>query len=354
MARWMIYGANGYTGRLLLERAVAAGHAPVLGGRRVSQIVPLAERHGLEHRIFGLDDGADLDHGLAGLDAVVHCAGPFSVTAGPMLDGCLRHGVDYLDITGEIGVFEAIHQRSPTVRRAGIRAVPGVGFDVVPTDTAAALLAEALPTATHLELGFVGLGGVSPGTARTAVEGLGQPGAARIGGRLKAVPAGWRTVEVALGGKTRTLVSIPWGDVATAWYSTGIPNITCYAALPGSAVRWMPLTGRLAPLLGAKPVQRLLQAVVDRQVTGPDADARARGRSYVWGRVRDADGRRREVRLETPEGYTFTAHAALAAVERLLDGGPPPGSHTPTTAFGTAFLRGLDGVVVGDVLDPDA
>src|SRR5690606_5088937 len=94
-----------------------------------------------------------------GVDLVLHCAGPFGETSRPMLKACLRAGAHYLDITGEIAVFEAVMARDPEIRRAGVAAIPGVGFDVVPTDGLAALLGQALPGATHLELAFAGLGG---------------------------------------------------------------------------------------------------------------------------------------------------------------------------------------------------
>jgi saccharopine dehydrogenase (NAD+, L-lysine-forming) len=350
MSTFLIYGANGYTGRLVAEHAVERGLKPILAGRRASELAPLAERLGLEHRLFALDDIDAVARGLDGVALVLHCAGPFSKTSAPMLEACLRAGVHYLDITGEIAVFEAVHRRSPELARRGVTAIPGVGFDVVPTDGMAGMLAEALPTARRLELAFAGLGGgLSRGTARTAVEGLGKGGAARIGGRIVSVPNAWRTRTVELGGKPRTVVSIPWGDVSTAWYTTGIPDITTYTLFPSSAIRMMRLTRPLTRLLDTAPVQRLLTAWVDRNIHGPTEDQRQTGRSFVWGRVEDDDGRYAEGHLSTPEGYRLTALSSVAAAERVLAGGVPPGALTPTKAFGTGFVRGLDGVVVDPI-----
>lgn len=347
---WMIYGANGYTGRLVAEAAAAQGLTPVLAGRRVSAVAPLASALGLDHRVFSLDDPEDAVRALAGMDAVLHCAGPFMETSQPMLDACLRAGVDYLDITGEIAVFEAVFARGPEIARAGIRAVPGVGFDVVPTDNLAAKLAAALPGADRLELAFAGLGsGVSPGTAKTTIASLPRGGAARIHGRIKKVPLAWRTREVRLGGRRRTVVSVPWGDVSTAYHTTGIPNVTTYTLLPPALVRAIKLAGPTTAWLGAAPVQRALRGLIDARVDGPGEEARAHGTSFVWGRVETTDGHWAEGHLQTPEGYRFTVLSSLAAVAALASGDAAPGAHTPSTAFGADFVDGIEGVVVDPI-----
>ncbi len=350
MGTWMIYGANGYTGQLTAELAVEHGHKPVLAGRRATAIVPLAERLGLEHRIFGLDDRRDAIAALHGIDAVLHCAGPFSATSQPMLSACLGAGAHYLDITGEIAVFERVFARGPEIAARGISAIPGVGFDVVPTDTMAALLAAELPNATHLELAFAGLGGgVSQGTAKSAVEGLPHGGAARIKGRIKKVPPGWKTKTVRLGEKDTFVVSIPWGDVSTAYQSTGIPNITTYAAFPRSAVPWMKRAALVSGLIARPSVQAFLKGQVEKRVKGPTAEQRATGRSLVWGRAEDEAGHWVEGNLEVAEGYKFTAQSSLAAVQRVLAGGVPVGALTPTKAFGSGFLASLEGVKIHPV-----
>src|SRR5687767_3783927 len=129
-AVWMLYGANGFTGELIAAEALARGERPILAGRRADAVLPLAERLGLPSRIFGLD--GDVAANLAGVAAVVHAAGPFSATSRPMLDACFAAGAHYLDITGEIPVFEACHARGEEAKRRGVVVMPGVGFDVVP------------------------------------------------------------------------------------------------------------------------------------------------------------------------------------------------------------------------------
>ena len=188
---WMIYGANGYTGRLCAHVAKDRHLSPVLAGRSAEQIRPLAQELGCEARVFDLGDPAAAAKNLAGVAAVLHCAGPFSATSRPMLAACQRAGAHYLDITGEIAVFEDIHSRSQEIRDAGIVAIPGVGFDVVPTDCLAAMLKRELASATHLKLAFMSRNGkLSPGTAKTMVEGLPEGGRIRENGRIVKVPSG--------------------------------------------------------------------------------------------------------------------------------------------------------------------
>jgi short subunit dehydrogenase-like uncharacterized protein len=339
---WMIYGANGYTGILAAEEAVARGRRPVLAGRRADAIRPLAERLGCEHRIFDLDSIAARD--LVGMKALLLCAGPFSRTSRPAVDACLAAGIHYLDITGEIPVFEACHQRGDEAMRAGCVILPGVGFDVVPTDCLAATLAQALPGATELALAFHGVGGSpSKGTAKTMLEGIPKGGAVRRDGVITPVPLGWKTAEIPFHDKTRLAVTIPWGDVSTAYYSTRIPNIEVYMVQPASMIRAMKLVRPFRKLLGLAPVQRLAARRIEARVKGPDAGQRASGRSELWGRVRDRAGGEVEGTLTTPEGYRLTVLTALASVDRLLAGGVAPGAHTPSSAFGADFITTIEG-----------
>jgi short subunit dehydrogenase-like uncharacterized protein len=342
-SEWMIYGANGYTGELTAEEAVARGMRPVLAGRREDAVAPLAKRLGCEYRVFDLSSGPDVARNLGGVKAMLLCAGPFSRTSRPAVDGCLAAGVHYLDITGEIGVFEACHQRSEEAARAGSVVLPGVGFDVVPTDCLAASLAQALPGATELELAFHAVGSPSKGTAKTMLEGLPAGGAIRKGGVITPVPLAWKTAEIPFHDKTRLAVTVPWGDVSTAFYSTGIPNIEVYVAQPPGAIRAMKLIRPFRKLVALGPVQRMVARRIEARVKGPDAEARATGRCEVWGRVRDAAGAQVEGTLTTPEGYRFTVLASLASVERLLAGGVAPGAHTPSTAFGADFVASIEG-----------
>ena len=344
--RILVYGAYGYTGTLIAERAVARGHTPVLAGRDGARLAPLAERLDLTARAFALDDVEVVRSALADVDLVLHAAGPFSATSAPMVRACLASSTHYLDVTGEIDVFEDVLARGEAARRAGIALVPGVGFDVVPTDCLARALHERLPNAHELDLAIHTRGGPSHGTMRTMVESLPNGGRVRRDGRIVEVPTAWKTRDVPFPDRTRSAVSIPWGDVSTAWHSTGIADIVVYAAAKPQAIRRLRQLGRLRRVLGWKAVQALLRAWVDRTASGPDEDARRRGSCQAWGEVRTADGRSARGWVAGPESYTLTADAAVRSAERVL-AGIPPGAWTPSRAFGAAFVEEIEGVTTG-------
>ena len=341
MTPWMIYGANGYTGRLCARMAKQRGLKPILAGRNAAELEKLAKELGFESRAFGLE-AIDLE----GIKAVLHCAGPFSATAKPMLDACLAAGAHYLDITGEIPVFEAIHARNAEIEQKGIVAIPGVGFDVVPTDCLAAMLKEKLPTATHLRLAFRSRQGqLSPGTTKTMLEGLPEGGKVRRDGRIVTVPAGYKVETIAFTQeRSYTAITIPWGDVATAYYSTGIPNIEVFLGASENQIKRMKLPAWATWLLGKKPVQAFLKRQVSKRVKGPDEKERAADEMLVYGEASDEAGAKAVLRLRTPAGYSLTADAAVTATGKVLEGKLAPGAYTPSMAFGAQFVLGLEGV----------
>jgi short subunit dehydrogenase-like uncharacterized protein len=346
---FLLYGANGYTGELVARLARERGLRPLLAGRDAAKIKALATELGFEHVSFALDDSQAVDAALKSVPVVLHCAGPFSRTSKPMADGCLRTGTHYLDITGEIAVFEALAARRAEAEAAGVMLLPGVGFDVVPSDCLAAHLKRRLPSATHLTLAIQGLGRISHGTATTMVENINRGGIVRRDGRLTPVPSAWSTREVDFGRGPVKTTTIPWGDIATAYRSTGIPNIEVYAAIPSAARRMMKLSRPLGPLLATAPVQRFLKNRIKAQPAGPSDEERARGKSFVWGEVSDDAGQKKHSRLSGPEGYTLTAMTALAIVERVLAGKAPAGFQTPSLAYGADLILEIEGVVREDL-----
>ena len=340
--QWMIYGANGYTGRLIAQEAVRRGLKPVLAGRS-DPVAALANELGLGHRVFDLSDPAAVKRGLEGMFLVLHCAGPFSATCAPMLEGCLAAGAHYLDITGEIDVFAHCHAQDARAVGRGIVVLPGAGFDVVPTDCLAAMLKREMPDATHLVLAFEAGGGPSPGTAKTSVEGLGNGGRARIDGKLVRVPLAWKSRNFDRDGQRRSAMTIPWGDVYTAFVSTGIPNIEVYMAVSPKTIANVRRMRLLGPLLRTGFVQGFMKRRVEKSVRGPSDEKREATVTHVWGEVRNAAGREVKRRLVTPNGYALTVTASLGIVERLLRDGGPSGFRTPSQLMGADYVLTCQG-----------
>ncbi|MCC5870007.1 MAG: saccharopine dehydrogenase NADP-binding domain-containing protein [Gammaproteobacteria bacterium] len=346
---WMIYGANGYTGEMTAREAAARGLRPILAGRNRTAVEALAAELGLPSRVFGLDDVQQASEALQGMHLVLHCAGPFSATAAPMLEACLAAHCHYLDITGEIDVFAHCHAQDARAITAGIVVLPGAGFDVVPTDCLSAMLARELPAAQSLVLAFEAGGGPSPGTAKTSIEGLGKGGRARIDGEVRRVPLAWKSRTFERDGEARCAMTIPWGDVFTAYVSTGIPNIEVYMGVPPATVTRLRRLRMLGPLLGWGPVQAVLKKQVAKKVRGPSEQRRGKTGCVVWGEVRDAAGTEVKKILRTPNGYELTVTASLGIVARLLATDPPkPGFHTPSMLMGEDYVLTLPGVSLED------
>jgi len=314
----------------------------MLGGRSAAKVEPLAASLGLQARVFSLGD-AVARSSLEGMGLVLHCAGPFSATAAPMMAACLVAHADYLDITGEISVFEHARTLEAAARTAGIAVCPGVGFDVIPTDCIAAALKAALPDATHLALGFDSRSGLSPGTAKTSVEGLAQGGKVRKDGRIISVPLAYKTRRIDFGDGEKLAMTIPWGDVSTAYATTGIPNIEVY--IPGSPamVAWLRRANRLKWLISTGLAQRFMKRRIERTVKGPSAAKRDAHPTFVWGEATNSRGDQSTARIKTANGYSLTVTGALAVVEHLLANNVPGGVYTPAKLVGPDLVTRLPG-----------
>ncbi len=346
MKNFLIYGANGYTGELIAREAARRGLKPILAGRSLAKIEPLARELALTARSFSLEDRKSLEYTLKEVDFVLHCAGPFSITSRPLVESCLRLKKHYLDITGEIAVFEAVARRDADAKAAGIMLMPGVGFDVVPSDCLALHLKNRLPSATHLTLAFYGLGKISHGTQTTMLLNAGNGGAIRRSGEITPVPAAWKTREIDFGETKKNAVTIPWGDVATAFYSTGIPNIEVYTVVPEENLRMLKLSRYLGWLLKRKFVQNILQKQIP--AGGPDESERASGKTYLWGEASDENGNKVEARQTGMEGYAMTVLTALNIAEKVLNGNYRAGFQTPAKCFGADLILEIEGVARRD------
>lgn len=345
---FLIYGANGYTGELIVRYAIERGLKPILAGRNAQKVETLAKQNNLDFRVFALEETEKLESVLREVAFVLHCAGPFSITSKPMVESCLRTGRHYLDITGEIAVFEAMASLDKRAQEAGIMIMPGVGFDVVPSDCLALHLKNRLPSATNLTLAFSGLGGISHGTQATMTMNVGKGGAVRRNGEITNVPAAWKTREIDFGEFKKVAVTIPWGDVSTAFYSTKIPNIEVYTVVPEDRLRLLKLSRYLGWLLATKPVQNYLQSQIP--AGGPSDEDRKNGKTLLWGEASDEQGNRVEARQQGVEGYTLTALSALKIAEKILAGNFCAGYQTPAKCYGADLILEIEGSKREDVV----
>jgi short subunit dehydrogenase-like uncharacterized protein len=339
---FLLYGANGYTGELIAREAVRRGMRPILAGRSKKKIQALATELKCPSAVFELDNHTALAASIQDVRAVLNCAGPFSATARTVMQACLASHVHYLDITGEIPVFELARSIHDKARRSGIVLCPGVGFDVVPTDCVAVALKSLLPDATHLALGFESRSGFSRGTLRTLLEMSGLGSQLRRDGQIVSVPWGSQTRQVDFGAGERLAVGMAWGDVSTAYYSTGIGNIEVFISSDTKQLKQLRRANLLRPWLRMSWVQKLLKIGVAR-IVPPGQQERDNNPSLVWGEARNSAGAWVSARLRTANGYNFTVASALAILEEVMSNSYEPGFTTPATMMGADFVTHLPG-----------
>lgn len=347
---FLLYGATGFVGEVTARLAIQSGLTPILGGRNRPQIKRLAAKLGVDYSVFDLDDSKLIDRSLKDVPVVLNCAGPFIYTYQSMVAACLRTGTHYLDITGEIPVYQALADQDDEAKSNDVMLLPGIGFDVVPTDCLAVHLKQRLLSATRLTMAFhsVGPAGLPPGTQRTMIELIPFGNRVRREGHLVVPKRAIKTREIDFGNGLKIATRITWGDVFTAYYSTGIPNIEDYLVLPESVHKKMSMLNTWRPLFRLPLVRNYFKRKVK---PGPTAEARTQTHTHVWGEAADDQNRKVVSRLHGPEaGVIWTARSSLAAVQKILEGNFTPGYQTPATAFGADFVLECEGVTREDVV----
>ncbi len=348
---FLLYGANGYTGELIARHAAQYGLHAILAGRREDVIKPLALKLNYPYKVFAVADSNELLAALRKVRLVVNAAGPFQFTAKPIIDACLQTGAHYLDVNGDITVFEMIRQMDGAAKQAGIMLLPGSGFDVVPTDCTALLLKKLLPDAITLKLAFANIGGgLSHGTATTMVNKLGQGGAVRKDGIIVSVPLGQKGMWVDFSDvsnadiERKFVMTIPWGDVATAYFTTGIPDIESYTAIPPNVYRLLKMQAVFNWALRTKFIRNFIRKKIDKRPAGPSDEQRSKAMSLVWGQAANAQGQTKTVRMSCPDGYTLTMYSTLLLAQKVLHGNLKPGYQTPASAYGEDLVLELPNV----------
>jgi len=335
----ILYGSYGYTGKLIAKECQSKNLNVILAGRNKEALQKQSTETGFPFEVVNVTETDALKALLTKGKIVIHCAGPFRHTAQAMADACLETKTHYTDITGEYQVFELLASYDQKAKEAGITIMPGTGFDVVPSDCLALHLRNRLPAATHLQLAFaMSKGGLSRGTKKSMTEGMGDGGQIRTNGKLEHLALGAKSMEVDFGSFKTPTLCIPWGDISTAWRSTGIPNIEVYTGATKSMIKNAKRTRYINWLLRMSWVKKFMLKKIDKQKPGPSDEKRESGRSFLWGKVWDKKGNTAESRLKTVSGYTLTAKTAVLIAEKILAGNFKSGYQTPAMAYGADLI----------------
>lgn len=345
----LLYGATGYTGQLIARQALCEGLRPLLAGRDERKLAALAEQLELPYRVVPIEPREGLDAALRDIDVLLNAAGPFGHTAVPLADACIRSRTHYLDVTGEVPVIEQLCHRDAAARQAGVLIMPAAGFDVAPSDCLAAHLARRLPGGTHLAIGIRGLGYLTRGSARSFLTYADRPIYRRRDGVLCGIAPGEFERFFDFGDGERPSCAVSWGDVVTAYYTTGIPNLETYLEATPQLRASLLAVRAFGLLLGMPFSQTWLNAIADMRPVGPSDEERAASGCVIAAEIVDPDGGRAFARLHTPEAYTTTALCAARIAAHVQKGDLEPGFQTAGRLYGPDFILGLPGVHREDV-----
>jgi short subunit dehydrogenase-like uncharacterized protein len=333
---WMIYGATGYTGRMVAREAIALGERPLLAGRSAEKVQRVAEELGLPWVAFDLGDRAAAVAALRGVELVLLAAGPFDGLAQPMMDACLEAGTHYTDLANELPVFQAAEERDARARERGVAIVPGIGFGTIATGSLVKRVVAEVPDATRLECALhIATTAAGPATGESVLAGMRMGGWVRRGGLLVEHPLGAGGREIPFADRSRRASPVPTGDLEAAWMDTHIPDIVVYGT---------GLSGGFVQRAGIAILRRLLWIGAIRRAVGSVREGRAGDtRCQAWACATNARGEKAEARLETGEGFAFTAAAAVRAVA-VIRRAPAPGAHAAATVLGGAFVESVPDV----------
>lgn len=346
-----VYGATGYTGRLVALELARREMAMVLSGRNRERLEAVATElgGGAELRPAALDDPAALRTAFAGCGALINCAGPFVRHGRPVLEAALAARVPYLDTTGEQGwirrVFDSFDARA---REAGVAVVPAMGFDYAPGDLLCALAAEGVQPLRELVVAYaMDDFGMTRGTLRSGLEmadgtdvvftdGGWQPaGAGPLRARLRGVPmARYPAGEV---------ITVP-RHVRTAKVTALLTARTFAGGERGAAAAPFVLPA-VGALLSVPRVKDGLHAAIGRLPEGPGEAARRRASYAIDAIAHGEDGRVRTARLTGTDVYGITAVLTVEGARRLTEVGGESRSGTlaPAQAFAPrSFLAALE------------
>lgn len=348
-SKWLIYGATGYTGKLIARQAAKSGHHPMLAGRSAQKLKPLAQALNLEWIAFDLTDKIALAEALNGVSLVLNTAGPFGSTVKPLVEACLSKGIHYLDIANEVSVYQLLLSYDQEAQKQNIVLMSGVGFGTVATNFLAKEALRLLPDAQNLEVAIAPYNYTTEpatGATQTALEVIAEGGKIYRKGKLVSDRLGkTERIVTSPDGETRKLLSSPLGDLVAAQLVTAVPNVTAYLELPLSKTvrRIMPAV-RAGLRIG--PLRKALQKQIARSAAKPTTASVSfdpTKHSYAWVRASKGPEKVVELWLETGEGYEFSALSSVKAVERVLEL-HLKGTLAPAQAFEADFALQFEGV----------
>lgn len=358
-ARWLLYGAYGYTGRLIIEFALAQGLRPILSGRSIIKLRPLAEEYNLPWKVIDLDQPQALGGLLKDVELVCNVSGPFVNTTRTLIEACIESGTHYIDVSGELPSVQMAFAYEEQAKDAGVVIMPCCGISSVPTDCMVKHIVDRIGPLKSLQIAMDVNNTKSPGTLASVLEMAAYGGRVRRNHRLINEPVGRRIKNFKFSHTSKTVISVPLVDLTTAYWWSRTPNITTFIAQPLPVATLVKIIEPLNKwVLSTGKLRQLIELEIGKFVKGPTLNERKRARTYVWISALDQEDKRYEAGLETLESYSFTAASVSQVVNHLLAGGIQTknrslgGVYTPAQAFGADFVTNIPSTVRFGMLEP--
>lgn len=327
----LIYGITGYTGELIAQELHRRGWKHItIAGRNKNKTKSIAEKYKLNWCSFNIHNRQEVESNIKPYKVILNCAGPFIETLSPLIDVCIENSIHYLDITGEADVFLKLMRLNNKAKEANCMLLPGVGFDVVPSDCLAKHVHNLLPQATHLDIAVLGAGSPSRGTVNTALRNLTMPTLTRRNGKLqKNIEPVFKTM---IFGNTKTeCIAISWGDVVTAYHSTQIPNITVYFKKSPMLMKLSKLPNMIKHCLSSSLIRKIIHASMHFK-PGPNQQQLDTTQTEILAHAWD-NKTSVKAKLIVPNGYITTVHTALTCLDLVINSSVSIGFQTPSLAF---------------------
>lgn len=355
MARIVVFGATGYTGKLTAEALLRRGQRPVLAARSASKLAELAGELGgdLDVKVADVTRPETVAALVEEGDVMVATVGPFTKWGGPAAEAAIAKGAHYLDSTGEPPFIREVFERySPRAESAGIGMLTAFGYDWVPGNLAGALALRAGGgAATRVDTGYFitgsGVGGMSGGTKASLAGVINAPSFGWRDGAIRSERGAARYRTFRLRNRDRPGVSVGSSEHFTLpRFHPGLREVNAYLGWFGPASRAMQASSLVGSVAFKVPgMQSIYGAVTDRFVKGstggPDAQERASSGSHIVAEAFDAGGNRlAEVHLTGVDGYSFTGEILAWGAERAAAGGlKGVGALGPVDGFGLEQLE---------------
>lgn len=318
-----VAGPTGFTGRLVVADLASRGVPIRLVGRDRGRLEAVARDLAPTAEVRPVPgwNRAGVASALDGVVAVISCAGPFELAGWPVVEGALDAAVPYADSTGEQSFIRDVYRRlDEPAAKVGVAVVPAFGFDYVPGDLAAAIVAETLSPPLRISVVYSSERADSTvGTRRSALRIAASPCLQWVDGRLKAESVGARRRTVTTQFGRRTAGSIPAGEPLMVPRHVDATEVVGYMNIPGPMNPGGRGTVGFAAFLRLPGTRQALERLAARGPVGPDEEQR-RARIACVVQAEDSTGRRKALRVEGTDPYGFTARALGELAVRMRDG----------------------------------